>query len=261
MATSTPFGRSIVYDPVPINYANIFANGRYSKPGHSIIVSSRDVTSSYYSGSDGNYTINIKALPTDLTGAAHRKQLYMDVLNELSDNYASGSTPLPTNGFSLGSLCDKDQDLCGESLECKTAGILGGQKACYAMASNTQISERPVAEATKGEDGYVIDIREFEERLVPIGIAGFTISGLLILMLAGYLIILYRRRNESEKDAAGNPETETETAATTTTGTAAENNDSHDVNDKNSDSKDVENPSVEATTMTEDNSLPMIASA
>jgi len=241
MATGNLIGSAIVYDSVPINYANIFVNGRYSKPGHSIIVSSRDTTSSYYTGSDGNYTINFKTLPTDFTGGAHRKQLYMDVLNELSDNYAGGSTPLQTNGFSLGSLCDRDQDLCGDGLECKRVDYLDRKETCRAKPSDKGV----VLVGTK---------------TLPKVLQGLAIIACVALLVGAWFV--GRRRDKD--GVAGNPET---AVATTTTGTTAGNNNSNDDKGSNSGSKDVETPAsstatpVEQTTTIEDNPSPGITLA
>jgi len=238
MGTGNILGSSIVYDGVPINFANNFVNGGYSKPGHSIIVSSRDTTSSYYTGSDGNYTINFKTLPYDFFSVAHSMQLYMNVLNELSDNYAGGSTPLQTNGFSLGSLCARDQNLCGDGLECKRVDFQDRKETCRAVGSKVR-----------------------DRRPLPKVLQALAIIACVVILVGAWFV--GRRRDKD--GVAGNPETAA--ATTTTTGTTAGNNNSNDDHGNNSGSKDIETPAsstatpVEQATTIEDNPYPRITLA
>jgi len=139
------FGTGLVYDPVATLYSNTFLvfndtenviertfarNGGIAYPGHTIIVSSEDPASSYYGGFDGRFTIVTTDMTIDTSGDAHRYGLYEKVLAEQNDLYAGGSTTLPTHGFSVGSVCDINQDMCGDGSICLVNGLLDWETTC-----------------------------------------------------------------------------------------------------------------------------------
>ena len=153
MGTTGILGNTLDFDYIPTLIANSYFKAReegytaeyyyvrngVAAPGHMILVSSDDPLSSYYLGFDGNYTYKITDLPIGFNLKSHDKQRYMDVLNTLGDNYATNSQPLPTNGFSLDTVCDTGIKLCHDGLECQKVGL---REICRPIGENSSSGSR-----------------------------------------------------------------------------------------------------------------------
>jgi hypothetical protein len=188
------FGTGLVYDPVATLYSNTFLmfndtenviertfarNGGIAYPGHMIIVSSEDPSSSYYGGFDGRFTIVTTDMTIDKTGDAHRYGLYETILEEQNDLYAAGNTTLPTHGFSVGSVCDTHQDMCGDGSVCLVNGLLDWETTCQQKQQTSVVDEA----GSRGHDGNGSGSSRIRG-----GFFGLLLFPILSFVFNGYLI-------------------------------------------------------------------------
>ena len=145
-----PFGRGLVYDPFPMLYPQFLddddkdedtyaRNNGLAFVGHEIFISSNDRTSILYGAFNDHKPVGMGAYGSILD--AHNVTYYADVLEELSfgdggcDNNDDDECFIPAGGFSIGSVCNIDDDdvnTCADGLECKKDGwwMFGPQDSC-----------------------------------------------------------------------------------------------------------------------------------
>eukprot|EP00535_Pseudo-nitzschia_heimii_P010796 CAMPEP_0197196868 /NCGR_PEP_ID=MMETSP1423-20130617/32577_1 /TAXON_ID=476441 /ORGANISM="Pseudo-nitzschia heimii, Strain UNC1101" /LENGTH=346 /DNA_ID=CAMNT_0042650681 /DNA_START=326 /DNA_END=1363 /DNA_ORIENTATION=- len=139
MTTEGPLGRGLIYDPIPMiipramgdDFSDTYARyGGFTYLGYELFLNYDDSTALALGTFEGHY--GVKANKYDISTKSHDPDLYADILdrqnqqlsssNEANDDY---ECYLPTNGFSVGSLCNRDEsDLhCAIGLsECKRDG-------------------------------------------------------------------------------------------------------------------------------------------
>ena len=157
MTTEGVWGRGIVYDPVPLMYSEYFDDKQYADfalswtfgrhgglayIGHELVVGSYDPTHTYYSAFNGHGIQDYKK--SDATGRAHQYRLYTSVLEQQQELYSNtndithddyndnndndddnfsnnnnNNNYMPTTGFSIGSLCNTNENMCVSGSDCK----------------------------------------------------------------------------------------------------------------------------------------------
>jgi hypothetical protein len=168
MTTDGLLGQEVVYDPIPMLYSQYFdtssilndtfaTESTYAREngvafiGHEIILASYDTSRTYYAGFDKHGISDITKI--DTTGRAHQYDLYTDVVekqyeqlyyaNNNDDNNAVNNddnndanwASLPTTGFSIGSLCNKNENMCIIGSECKKANWYDWSTVCQPPSS------------------------------------------------------------------------------------------------------------------------------
>jgi hypothetical protein len=164
MTTDGLLGREVVYDPIPMIYSQYFDTGSilndtfatestYAREngiayiGHEIILASYDISRTYYAGFDKHGILDYTKI--DTTGRAHQYDLYTTVVekqyeqlyyannkdnnndNNDDDNWAL----LPTTGFSVGSLCNINENMCIIGSECKKTNWFDWSTVCQPLPS------------------------------------------------------------------------------------------------------------------------------
>eukprot|EP00536_Pseudo-nitzschia_multiseries_P010977 jgi/Psemu1/307802/fgenesh1_kg.354_\ len=144
MTKEGPLGRELVYDPVPFlastfldppddddkklpsvgsSYAR---NGGVAFVGHEIILSEADPSAAVYVGFDRHHYIDFSK--TDMTGGAHLYVLYASVLEQQASLFETAAATdeeeedgklFPATGFSEGTICNPDENLCVEGTVCE----------------------------------------------------------------------------------------------------------------------------------------------
>lgn len=169
MTMEGPLGRGLIYDPVPMilpralvdfdndgiidessssdSYAR---HGGLAFLGHQLFLNDGDSSALALGAFDGHYGVG--ASKYDVTTYAHDRRLYADVLegqyqriildNKFEEYY---ECYLPTDGFSLGSLCNVDETElhCVDGIsECKRNGWWwGSENTCQAIGDSSTESK------------------------------------------------------------------------------------------------------------------------
>lgn len=138
------FGTGIVYDPIPMVYPRILGDldndgvvdtsslsntyarhGGLAFLGHEMFLNAEDPSSLTMGPFDGHHAVATSKY--DLTTESHESSMYLNVIHTQNQMLAAERNDryLPTKGFSLGSLCNKDESdfHCVEGIsECKRNG-------------------------------------------------------------------------------------------------------------------------------------------
>ena len=151
MTMEGPLGRGLIYDPIPMIVPRALADessdtyaryGGVAYMGHELFLNYDDSTALALSTFEGHYSVQVSKY--DISTDAHDIDLYADVLDRQNQQLWSSNKGnddkecyLPTNGFSVGSLCNRDEsDLhCAAGVsECKRNGWWwGSENTCQAI--------------------------------------------------------------------------------------------------------------------------------
>ena len=171
MTAEGPWGRGLIYDPIPMicprglgDFDNdgvidpTLSSDSYARYGglaflgHELFLYAGNPSALTLGPFDGHYIVGTSKY--DLSFGSHGIRLYMSILDgQIQSLYTENNDEcyLPTNGFSLGSLCNKDESdfHCVEGFsECKRNGwFWGSENTCQAIGgSSSSVNTHPLCQ-------------------------------------------------------------------------------------------------------------------